>query len=139
MTAKITIKSYVDLDLDAGTDEICFETFVSNAKSCANFLIETCPNLTTLHFGVHINITFSVLDHVDTLNALLNGFINEFLKPLDKGNSQLKICLYLTWEINCEQTIYEVCTYIIYGISRIVISSGLSTLVGLGFGWPDLF
>jgi hypothetical protein len=34
-------------------------------------------------------------DYVSNLNTLFHSFMDEFLKPLDKGHSELKICL--TW------------------------------------------
>jgi hypothetical protein len=61
----------------------------------ANFVIETCPNLTTLHFDIDTSLFYGVKDYLDTSNTILRTFINEFLKPLDKGHSELKICL--TW------------------------------------------
>jgi hypothetical protein len=64
----------------------------------ANFVIETCPNLTTLHFDVYTRYScygWDAKDYLDNLNTLLSSFMNE-LKPLDKGHSELKICLTLT-------------------------------------------
>jgi hypothetical protein len=82
-TIKINIKSEVDEN----------DKFVCNSMmNYANFVIETCPNLTTLHFDVNFD---DAVDYADKLNTILRSFMNEFLKPLDKGHSQLKICL--TW------------------------------------------
>jgi hypothetical protein len=52
-TIKITIKSLVETD----------KFVVSNAMSYANFVIEACPNLTTLHFS----LVFSTMP--DEMNA----------------------------------------------------------------------
>jgi hypothetical protein len=72
----------------------------------ANFVIEICPNLTTLHFDVdnfysardyadEAEQLNTATDFLDNLNTILRSFMNEFLKPLDKGHSELKICLIL--------------------------------------------
>jgi hypothetical protein len=62
----------------------------------ANFVIETCPNLTTLDFSlIFSNMPYSNADYVDKVHTILSSLVNEFLKPLDKGHSELKICL--TW------------------------------------------
>jgi hypothetical protein len=58
----------------------------------ANFVIETCPNLTSLHFNVDFD---DAIEYAEKLNTFLRSVMNEFLKPLDKGHSELKICL--TW------------------------------------------
>jgi hypothetical protein len=98
-TVKITINSQVETD-----------KFVSNSMmSYANFVIETCPNLTTLHFDVYTrNMCYGLnaKDCVDKLHTILSSFMDEFLKPLDKGHAELKICL--TWT-GCEESSgYEV-------------------------------
>jgi hypothetical protein len=95
-TIKISIKSHVQVENDA---------FISNSMSYANVVIEACPNLTTLHLDVNSDF-YAAKEYADKLNILLSSFMNEFLKPLDKGNSELKICL--TWTGNCEPHIYEV-------------------------------
>jgi hypothetical protein len=72
----------------------------------ANFVIETCPNLTTLNFDMITGLVCDEKGYADELNAILTSFMDEFLKPLDKGHSELKICL--TWMVNCESDAYEV-------------------------------
>jgi hypothetical protein len=69
----------------------------------ANFVIEICPNLTMLHFDM-TTYFYDAKDYLDKLNTILSSFVNEFLKPLDKGHSELKICLTLT----CETDVYKV-------------------------------
>jgi hypothetical protein len=65
----------------------------------ANFAIETCPNLTTLHFDL-VNF-YDAKDYLDKQHTILSSFVDEFLKPLDKGHSELKICLkwHDHWEL----------------------------------------
>jgi hypothetical protein len=67
--------------------------------SYVNFVIENCPNLTALHFDV-FNI-YDANDYLDKLNTILSSFMDEFCKVLDKGHSELKICLTWTgrWEL----------------------------------------
>jgi hypothetical protein len=94
-TCKITIESIVNVD-----------NFVSNAESYANFVIGTCPNLTMLHFDMYDYLFHDAKDYVDEVNTLLRSFMNELLKPLDKGHSELKICL--TWCGKCEKRNFKV-------------------------------
>jgi hypothetical protein len=86
-TIKITIRSCINPD----------EFVTSNLINCANFVIETCPNLTTLYFDICtlLPVGGNANDYVDKLNTILSSLMNEFLKPLDKGHSELKICLTL--------------------------------------------
>jgi hypothetical protein len=101
-TTKISIKSSIKSRVEN-------DKFVSNLMSYANFVIETCPNLTTLHFDIYTYYMYyggDAKDYVGNLNTLLHSFMDEFLKPLDKGHSELKICL--TWT-GCEELYgYEV-------------------------------
>jgi hypothetical protein len=87
-TIKIKIKCEVETD----------EFVISNLMSYENFVIETCPNFTTLHFALtSLMPRANATCYFDKLNTLLNSFMNE---PLVNGNSELKICL--TWTGTCE-------------------------------------
>jgi hypothetical protein len=48
-----------------------------------------------LHFDISTPLFYGVKDYVDKVYTILSSFVDEFLKPLDKGHSELKICL--TW------------------------------------------
>jgi hypothetical protein len=102
-SSQITADKTIKITIESVADEI--DKFVCNSMmNYANFVIETCPNLTTLHFDISTDIFYGVKDYLDKLNTLVRSFMDEFLKPLDKGHSGLKICL--TWI--CKTDLYEV-------------------------------
>jgi hypothetical protein len=98
-SSQITADKTIKITTVSGAVET--DKFLSNSMmNYANFVIEICPNLTTLHFDINSYLV-SVWDanpkyYLDELNTFLSSFMNEFLKPLAKGHSELKICLTLT-------------------------------------------
>jgi hypothetical protein len=74
--SEITADKTIKITIESGVVET--DKFLSNSMSYANFIIENCPNLTTLNFDITTDLGDDAKDYADKLYTISRSFMNEF-------------------------------------------------------------